>query len=183
MFVNETNNDVEQNVRVAEKSFGKGWRIFTLIASIIVLACGILSLVLEIVSPSEDGMGIALPIVYICLGVVFLFFWLFIKVFLRFIIKKNVQGKEVFNKFVFNADGYEIFTTMTDGTTATTNGVYSAFTSVKEYEDMWLLSLNKANVFAVDKSGMVEGTADEFSEFLKHEVGDKYKVCYKIKIK
>lgn len=181
MFVNETKNDVEMNVRVAEKSFGKGWRIFTLVASIIVLFCGIFSLVLEIVSPSKDGMGIALPIVYICLGVVFLFFWLFIKRFLRFVIKKNVQGKEIFNKFVFNSNGYEISTTMSDGTTSATNDVYSAFTSVKEYEDMWLLSLNKANVFVVEKSGMVEGSAEDLSNFLKSEVGDKYKVCYKIK--
>ena len=178
MFENESKNDLETNLKVTLKNT-KATRIIIIIAAIVMLASGAVCLALEILYPEPDSdyFGIFMLV----MGVFFLSFFLFYKPIFRGILKKTMQGKEGVNFYRFTEEGYEISTTLSDGTTGTTQGNYSAFTLCKEFPEFWLLYLNKATYFIVEKRGMKTGTAEELTQFFQNKISGTYKVCYKKK--
>lgn len=179
MIVNETKNDIQTNLRASEHMAGKKSRILLFVAAAFFLVIGGISLALDLVFPDEEGADYFYPILCFVLAIFLGAFALSFGAVIKKVVKKTMQGKEALNRYTFTDVGYEIQTTMNDGTTGTTQGGYGGFTAAKEYDDMWLLYVNKATVFSVVKSGVVEGTAEELSELLKQNLGDRYKVCYK----
>ncbi len=61
-----------------------------------------------------------------------------------------------------------------------TRGDWFLVSSVREYADMWQIFYEGTN-FTLLKSGMKEGSAEEFAAFLRSKVGVKYKIKYKNK--
>lgn len=179
MFENQSRNDLETNLQVTLKST-KLSRIIIGVAALITLASGILILVLELMYPKSEPDYFT-AVIMMVMGVLFTSFFLFYKPFFRMILKKTMQGKEGVNFYRFSENGYEISTTLNDGTTGTTNGNYFAVTQCKEYSEFWLLYLNKATYFIVEKSGMKEGAAEELTRFFQNKFNGKYKLCYKKK--
>lgn len=179
MFENESKNDLETNVQVTLRNI-RVTRIIIAVASLVMIAMGVVCLVLELLYPDPEPDYFFSVLMLVC-GVLFLAFFIFMKPFFRKALQKTMQGKEGVNRYRFSEDGYEISTTLNDGTTGTTQGNYSAFTLCKEFPEFWLLYLNKATYFIVEKSGMKTGTAEELTGFLLSKLGGKYKVCYKKK--
>lgn len=179
MIVNETKNDVALNVKVAKRMTGKT-RYILICGGIFILACGILTLMLDLFA-GDGKPDYFLDVAILLLGVFLIGFGCCFGLILKRASVKTMQGKEADLKYVFSEDGYEMTSTLNDGTVSTTQGSYGAFTEGKEYRDVWLLYINKATVFAIDKAGMKEGTVEELSNLLRQKLGDKYKYCYKRK--
>lgn len=181
MFENESKNDLETNLQVTLRNT-KTARIVILAASLVLVAVGIAALVLELLyTEQETEPDYFFPVFILALGVFFLAFFIFYKPFFRKILKKTMQGKEGVNFYRFSEDGYEIFTTLNDGTTGTTQGNYHAITQCREFSGFWLLYLNKTTYFIVSKSGMKTGSAEELTQLFQSKFGEKYKVYYKKK--
>ena len=180
MFENESKNNLENNLKVVLRNV-RVLRIIIAVIAPIALALGLLALLSELLDPSETAPDYLSGAVMLALGVFLLAYFIFYKPFLRRALKKTMQGKEGVNLYRFSEEGYEIATTLSDGTTGTTQGNYFAFTLCKEFSGFWLLYLNKATYFIVEKSGMKTGTAEELTGFLIGKLGGKYKVCYKKK--
>lgn len=181
MFLNETKLDKEFNGKMSDNMVGRKTRLILFIGAFAMLIAGGLSLGLDLAFPDEDGIEIFFPVFCFFMAVfLFVFAFLYRSVFNKMYAKLS-QGKETVNKYTFAEDGYEILTTVSDGTTSTAQGNYAGFTEVREYADMWLLYQNKATIFGVSKSGMTEGTAEELSTFFVRVFGDRYKVRYKKK--
>ena len=179
MLKNETKVDVEYNSRVTENMSGKKSKRIIIAASVVLLVCGVIMLLLEYAVPSDEKADPFYGILFLVLGTIFLVFVLAYRPFMKMILKKTMQGKESTIIYTFAEDGYEVITYLNDGTTSTATGSYSGFIEAKEFKDMWLLYINKATIFSVSKSGMTEGTADELSAFLSRVMGARYKMCYK----
>ncbi|MDE5896517.1 MAG: hypothetical protein K2H43_01740 [Clostridia bacterium] len=181
MFVNETKNDLDFNLKVAMR-IGKKARITIGIAALVILLCGGIVLALELALLAEgESPDLFFAIVCLVLGVLFLAFFFAYKPFMRMLLKKNMRGKEGVVRNAFSEDGYEQTATLNDGTASTTRGDYQSFIECREYSDLWLLYLNKATVFGVSKSGMIEGTAEELTAFFIGKFGPRYKTCFKRK--
>lgn len=181
MFINETKIDLEFNAKASKNIAGKGTFILLIVAAVFTAIIGIVNLVTELRSPSEEGTDLYFSIFILVLSFICASFVVFYKPIMKLVLKKMTHGKETTNKYTFNEDGYVVETVMTDGTTSTAQGGYDGFTQAKEYKDMWLLYINKATVFALSKDGMVEGDAVDLTIFLAKTLGSRYKVCYKTK--
>lgn len=175
---NVTKMDLEFNLRVTENMAGKKCRIILLVVAIALMAVGAVLLSLELVFPSEEPDFFFVTLLFL-LGIFFLVFALVFKPFMRKILRKNMQGKESTNEFVFTEGGYEVTTLLNDGTRSTASGGYNGFTEAKEYKDMWVLYINKATAFSLGKECMTAGTAEELSALLSRMTGARYKKCYK----
>lgn len=178
MIVNETKNDLQNNLEATENLAGKQARLLMFVCAAAILCCGVLVLLLDLFL-SEEEPDYVFPIVTFVLAALCFVFAIAYRAILRSILKRSMQGKEGVNTYTFTEDGYEVSTLLNDGTTGKTQGGYGAFTAVKEYRDMWLLSLNKATVFIVAKDGMREGTSEELTALLVNQCQSRYKVCYK----
>ena len=179
MFVNETKNDVEFSLKASENLAGKKSRLLLLVVMLVILAVGGVTLALELTNPGENGADIALPVTCFVCGALLGVLLFVLKPIMRKAIKKASQGKEGLNRYTFTEEGYEIQTTLNDGTVSATAGNYGGLVEAKEYKEMWLLFLNKATVFVVAKAGMVEGTAEELTALFMRAMGNRYKTCYK----
>lgn len=178
MFENETKVDLETNMR-ASKRLLRNIRIGFALLGVLMLGIGIALLLAEILVWKKEDY--TFDFFFILFGAFMLLLAIFFKPFIRRTTKKTMQGKEGVNLFRFSEEGYEVATTLNDGTTGTTQGNYNAFTQCKEFPEFWLLYLNKATYFIVEKSGMKTGTAEELAGFLIGKLGGKYKVCCKKK--
>ena len=178
-FKNETRIDVDFSIRASENVLGKKLKVLMLIGALALILIGAVWLTLELVLPSQWEPELFPPILFFALGLFVGIFALCLKPLVRYFTLKNLLGKESVNTYTFTEEGYEIFTKMSDGTESKATGNYGGFVEAKEYADMWLLYINKATVFSVDKNGMTEGTAEELSAWLVSKMGERYKVCYK----
>ncbi|MDE7159184.1 MAG: hypothetical protein K2N74_06395, partial [Clostridiales bacterium] len=177
-FKNETRIDVDFSIRASENVLGKKLKVLMLIGALALILIGAVWLTLELVLPSQWEPELFPPILFFALGLFVGIFALCLKPLVRYFTLKNLLGKESVNTYTFTEEGYEIFTKMSDGTESKATGNYGGFVEAKEYADMWLLYINKATVFSVDKNGMTEGTAEELSAWLVSKMGERYKVCY-----
>lgn len=180
MLVNQTKNDLELNALVS-KRMSKKPRILFLIAALLFLALGAALLCVELFVSDEGDYF--LSIYLLVFGALFFVFDVFFyPLLLKGLCKKFMQGKISDCRYNFTEGGYEIESLLTDGqATSKTNGNYASLTEIREYEDLWLLYLNKATIFALRKDGMLEGTADELTALLHSAVGPRYKTCFKPK--
>lgn len=179
MLENESKNDLENNLKVTMKNTHTS-RIVIGIAGFVVLVCGAIVLALELLYPDNEPDYVSASVILV-LGIFFVLFFVFYKPFLRKTLQKTMQGKEGVNTYRFTEEGYAISTVLNDGTTGTTQGNYFAVTLCKEFPEFWLIYLNKATYFIVEKSGMKTGTAEELTQFFMNKFNGKYKVCYKKK--
>lgn len=175
MFINQTPNNLENNL-AANLHVGKKVKLMTLcVFCPLFILLGVAFLWID---PS-DLIG---PIFLFSLAVLFAaFYLLFFKRILKRSIKKLMEGKEGVNTFTFDEDSFTIQTETNAGLSSQATGVYSALTKVEEYDDMWLLYYNKANMFIVMKECMTQGTAEDFSVFLNVKLAERMKVKTKKK--
>lgn len=176
---NETHVDAEYNLRASDNIAGKKSRIVMIAAGAFLILFGVAFYLLDYFVLSGADCDIFFPLFCGVLGAVFLVFGIVFKSVLRKTVQKNMQGKESTEYFTFYEDGYEIVTRLNDGTESKSTGGYNGFTEAREYKDMFLLYINKATVFSVDKTGMKQGTAEELAALLLRKTGDRYKVKYK----
>ncbi len=175
MVKNETRLDLDYNLRVTENMAGRKCRIMLIVAAAILIVCGGVVISLDYLLPDGEP-DLFFPIVCFAIGALFLIFALLFKAFMRFLLKRNMQGKISTNTYTFTEEGYEVITDLNDGTESSASGNYISFTEVREYKDMWLLYLNKATVFSVSKDGMTQGSAEDLSALLISALGNRYKL-------
>ena len=180
MFVNETRNDVENNLK-ASATMTKRLRLVMIIISVLIIAGGAVWFVLDLLKSTEEEVDIGSSLILIIFGIIFLLFWIFLIKLQRKSVEKTMQGKESSVHFEFRDDDFEIVANTNDSLVSTTRGNYFAVTECREDKELWLLYFNRATVFLMLKSGMKEGTAEEFTAFLKERLGSKYKIVYKQK--
>ena len=178
MIVNETVNDLELNLKVSGH-LSKKSRIAIFAAAGIIFVCGIVVLLIEIFLPGSEDPDYFDSVLILVLAAAFFAIGCLMKLIMKLTLKRTMQGKISTNRFTFSDDGYEISTTVNDGTASTANGVYTGFTECREYLDLWILYINRATMFVCLKSGMKEGTAAELTTLLKSKLGSKYKILYK----
>lgn len=178
MFVNETKNNVENNVK-AGMAMTKKVRLLLLVMGLVVTLLGIALEILyhTVLHEQDDFFGILL----IVLGAALLVFYAVFPAVFKKILVKNMQGKEAIVRYTFTDDGYEIFAEDTAASSSVTKGDYGAFTECREEKEFWLLYYNKAAMYILSKYGMKEGTEQEFTEFLKQKLGSRYKATHKKK--
>lgn len=176
---NETRIDVEFNLRASEHMAGRTSRIIMLASGAFLILFGVAFFLVDYFVLSGAESDIFFPLFCGVIGAAFLVLGLVLKSVMRKALLKNMQGKESTNAYFFTETGYEILTRLNDGTESTASGSYGGFTEAKEFKDMWLLYVNKATVFIVDKAGMTQGTAEELSALLSRAMGARYKVKYK----
>lgn len=178
MFVNETKNNVENNVK-AGVAMTRKVRILLLVMGLVVTLLGIIMEILyyTVLRGEDDFFGILL----IVLGAALLVFYAVFPAVFRKTLVKNMQGKESVVRYTFTDEGYEIFAEDTSASSSVTKGNYSAFTECREEKEFWLLYYNKAAMYILSKYGMKEGTEQEFTEFLKQKLGSRYKTTHKKK--
>lgn len=181
MFINETKVDLQLNLKMNSYMTGKKAQIMLLAVGAIILCCGMVTLMCEIMSEGEEAIDLFFPVFCFAMSLFMIAFASFYKVILKMSLKKLMQGKESLDRYTFTEDGYEKFTTINDGTTSTARGDYSGFTEAKEYKDMLILFINKSTVFPLTKSGMVEGSWEELTSLVNRKLGDRYKVFCKLK--
>ena len=176
MIKNRTKVDLKLNLRIYERILGKKYRIILFLASAALLLCGVVVIALArlyaLGASIEFFFGLFLFVLGIVVGVAAVAFK---SLFMKKILKKHMRGKVPTNDYSFTEEGYEVATCMNDGTQGSASGSYDAFIEAREYKDVWLLYLNKETVFAVSKSGMTEGTAEEISALLSRAMGVRYK--------
>lgn len=180
MIVNQTKNDLQLNALVSTR-MSKKPRIAFFIAALAFLALGAGVLCGELFLSEEPDYFF--PIFLLAFCALFLVFNVFFySLLLKGLCKKFMQGKVSDCRYTFSQDGYTVESGLTDGgATSKMQGDYSSLTEVREYQELWLLYLNKATIFALRKDGMVEGTADELTALLRSAVGARYKTLYKMK--
>lgn len=182
MIVNQTKNDLELNT-LASKYISRKARLFVFVISLVFMALGVLSFCLEYFLPSEEEPDYFFGIFLMALGVVFFVYDVFFApTALKRLNKKYMQGKYSDCRYTFTDEGYTWESIITDGeATSKTQGSYASITQASEYDDLWLIYLNKSTVFALRKSGMIEGTAEELSALLRSRLGSRYKTFCKKK--
>ncbi len=182
MIVNQTKNDLELNTLASKYISGKA-RIWFFVISLVFMAIGVLSFCLEYFLPSEEGPDYFFGIFFMAFGVILLVFDVFFyTLLLKGLSKKYMDGKYSDCRYTFTEEGYTWESVITDGeATSRTQGGYASITQVSEYDDLWLIYLNKSTIFALRKSGMVEGTADDLSALLRSQLGPRYKTFCKKK--
>lgn len=175
MFINQTPNNLENNL-AANLHVGRKVKIITLcVFCPLFILLGAAFLWID----PNDLIG---PIFLFSLAVLFAAFYLFLfKPILKRTIKKMMEGKEGVNTYCFDEDSFTIQTETNAGLSSSAAGVYSALTKVEEYDDMWLLYYNKANMFIVMKDCMTQGSAEDFSVFLNVKLAERMKVKTKKK--
>ncbi len=173
-LVNVTNNNLENNVKAAKYLITKT-RVVSFICAFVLLACGVLLLVLELLEKEGDFFYVFCFV----LGFIFLACAIFLPKFLFSVIKKQIQGKESVNTYTFTEDAILIHSDAPSASADETIA-YSALYSVKEYKDFWFLYYNKTLMYFVEKSGMREGTEEELSYLLRRKVIN-YQIKFKIK--
>lgn len=179
MIVNQSRNDLKTNAR-ASAHMSKPMRIVLIVCGAIITAIMVAVLITDIVLQPDDADYVFDAVIAV-LGVLFLFMGLFYNKILKFTAKKLMQGKESTVTFTFTDEGYHAETLLNDGTSGTTQGSYESFTKCREYADMWLLYLNRASVFIIEKDGMKEGTVEELTSLFQQKFGTTYKRCYRKK--
>lgn len=177
-FLNETRIDLNYNLRMTDNMAGKKSQILLIVAALCLLVCGGVFLALELTLFKNSEPDFIFQIFLLTFGAVLLVFAFAFRPLVKMLLKKNMQGKESVNSYTFTETGYEVVTKLNDGTESKASGGYAAFTEAREYRDMWLLYLNKATVFSVDKAGMTEGTVEELSALFMRNMGARYKVRY-----
>ena len=180
MFVNETKNDIEGNVK-ASAAMIKKLRLIMIIISVLMTLAGAVWFAFDFEKGMQEETDIYFSLAVLICGVVFLLFWLCFNKIQRKTLEKTMQGKEAIVHFEFRDSDYEIVSTSNDSLVCTTKGNYFAVTECREDKELWLLYFNKATVFLMLKSGMQEGSVEEFTAFLKERLGSRYKVIYKQK--
>ena len=180
-ITNVTNNNLELNAKMSEHIASKKFRLLMLTVAVIILICGLIVLSLDIFSPDEDGIDLFMPIMCFIGVAVFGFIGAAFPKLIRYGLKKTMQGKESVNAYTFTDTGYSVKSELNDGTTSEARGLYTGLTQVREYNDMWLLYINKATVFIVYKFGMGDGSVEELSQLLKLNLNERYKIYYKVK--
>ena len=178
MITNETKIYLEFNTRVSMRLAGK-LRLLLFGCAAVILVCGGVVLGLEIPRGKEADYFFA--ILLLALGVFFAILGAVYQPFMRLALKKSMQGKESVQRYAFAEDGYEQVAVLNDGTESRTQGNYAAFAECREFSDMWLLFLNKSTIFAVSKSGMKEGSAEELTALFMRVFAHRYKTCFKRK--
>lgn len=169
LFVNETKNDLDTGIQamrgmMRKMKYGVGAGLGGFL-----MALGLALLLLEIyVSEEKDYFFSVFLLVFG--AVFFLFMMFFFDKLVRSNAKKLMQGKEGTVVSRFRQDGFEIVSRTNDGLTGTTQGEYNAFTQCVEYDDLWTLYYNKATTFVLKKDGMRQGSAQEFSDFLRTKI-------------
>jgi len=168
MLVNQTKMDLETNLK-ASMQMTKQLKLIVLCC--FCPACVVLGVLFLVLDPSD----LLAPIFMFVIAALFVIFYLcFFKPIVKRTIKKTLEGKEGYNTFIFEDDGFTIQTHTNAGMDGTSTGVYSSLSKAEEYGDMWLLYYNRATVFIVMKSGMVQGTAEELAVFLGVKLGERY---------
>lgn len=178
MIVNQSRNDSETNAR-ASVHMTKTLRIDLIVCGAILATVFSTILLVEILLRPEY-VNYFYYVLFLVLGVVLLFLGIFFNKFLKATSKRMMRDKESTVTFTFSYEGYRAETLFNDGTTETLQGNYESFTKCREYADMWLLYLNRANVFILEKDGMKEGTAEDLSSLFREKCGLNYKLCYRI---
>ena len=181
MIVNQTKNDLQLNALVS-KRMSKKPRIVFFIIALVLLALGAAVLCVELCLPSDEP-DYFLAIYLLVFGALFLVFDIFFyPLLLKGLCKRFMQGKISDCRYTFTQDGYTVESGLAGGgAESKMQGDYSSLTEVREYQDLWLLYLNRATIFALRKDGMVEGTADELTSLLRSAVGARYKTYFKMK--
>lgn len=181
MFVNETRNDVENNVK-ASATMTRQLRLIMLILSLLFIVSGGVWLGFGLYNATTEEVDITAQLIVIICGIVLFVFLLCFNKIQRKALESSMQGKEASVRFEFRDDGYEVVSVfLNESLTGTVKGNYYAVTECREDKELWLLYFNKANVYLMLKSGMQEGTAEDFTAFLKERLGNRYKVVYKKK--
>lgn len=168
MFVNETRNDTDFNVKVSMFTSKKTRILITAVCVPLFIALGVGLLFL-------DDTDIFFPVfLFVFAGVMLLFMLLGFKPLVRALIKRSTDGKTFVNFYTFREDGYDIRSTDNSGTESELSGSYSGLVKVTEQNDFWLLYYNKTTYFAVSKYGMKEGSAQDLSDFFGMKLGNRY---------
>jgi uncharacterized membrane protein len=175
MFENETKMNAETNMKVMKRILQKS-RILVGVMGALLLAMGIALLMTEIFVWKEGDY--LFNIFMIVFGTILIVFCFALSPILSRASKKTMRDQETVLRYTFHENEYQLVTALSDGTTSQTQGNYLSFTKVCEFKDMWILYLNKSSVFAVSKEGMITGTEEEFTQFLRQKFGAKYKVCF-----
>ena len=180
MFVNETKADLDFYMKSYNRMQGNKSKKMLLILAAVFLGLGVLVLLLELFVFSREGDGIdyTFSLIFFIMAVALTVLTFSLNAIARHSLKQSINGRDIVYRFTFDDEGYTAESTMSDGTTGTTKSAYINLTEIKEYDDMWLVSISKTN-FPILKSGMVEGTADELSAFLKEKIGIRYVVANK----
>ena len=79
------------------------------------------------------------------------------------------------HRFVFREDGFELKTERGEQITSRGTVAYSDLYRVVEFSDLWIVYLDRSTVFAVARSGMMEGRAEDLSVFFGVKLGDRFK--------
>ena len=183
MFINETKNNVENNIK-ASATMLKQLKILMVLISLILIVAGGVWLAFDLVKSTNEELDPTSSLIILLCGVLLLVFFLCLGKLQRSSFQKTMQGREFDVRFVFDDARLEIVSTASDGSfTSTVQGNYYAITECREDSDLWLIYFNKATVFVMLKSGMTEGNAEDFTAFLKERLGSRYKVVYKQKKK
>lgn len=172
MLINETKNDVEFQFRTAKHLLRKSKLLLGLVLPLILIVCGVVVLLLD----RED---LFFPVFTIVFGVALsAFTWLWLDALVKRNLKKQLAGKEVSVRYTFEPTQVRIEAMHAAGLVGEDSYInYLAFTGVKEFPDLWILQYNQTVSYSLRKDGMIEGTAEELSAFLKERFGEKYIVC------
>ena len=172
MLINETKNDVESQFRTAKHFLKKAKLLLGLLFPVILIALGVVVFFLD----RED---LFFPVFLMVFGVAFAaFIWLGLDALVKRNLKKQLAGKEMSVRYTFEPTEVRIEITHDAGLLGENAHIaYTAFTGVKEFSDLWILQYNQTVSYSLRKDGMIEGTAEELSAFLKERFGEKYIVC------
>lgn len=168
MFVNETKNDVDTNLAATLHTGGPVMAAVCGGMSALFLVLGAVLLALK-----ADVFFYAFCFAAAALLLIFLFFCY--KPVLKAVLKKSLAGKEAVHRFVFREDGFELKTERGEQITSRGTVAYSDLYWVVEFSDLWIVYLDRSTVFAVARSGMTEGRAEDLSVFFGVKLGDRFK--------
>lgn len=168
MFINQTKNDLENNLAVSRIT-GRKVRGLLCVFGVVLVALGVLWIVLF---PEDVSFAI---FCWGCGAAAILFSFVLFSWLVKRSIQKQMHDKEADVTYTFEEDGFFIDGRTVTGMTEHAEGRYTDFTSIVEYDEFWLLYYNKFAMYILRKDGMKEGTAEDFSVFLGVKGGSVYK--------
>ncbi|MBR2933096.1 MAG: YcxB family protein [Clostridia bacterium] len=165
-------NTFDQNVAksATKQAFKKAIWIYVVFAAVFL----ILGLMMLLVNPR-------LAIFYIVMGVLILPIGYVLTNAIQSKTNKtmSVMSAETKEVFEFDYDFVKITQTKGDNFKAVTQTDFSYFYKVFETKTQYFLYISNMQVHVVNKSGITQGTIEEFNEILSSSLGSKFKPCRK----
>ena len=168
-YINETKGkDHEQKIQGYEF---KLWvpRIISIAAGVLFCILGIGVIVACVSQKSYEPLGFGIPI--LLFGPLFVLMGIYLKKIFRKTIERGKQNIAPVTRVAFEEEELEV----TVPFNRQKSGRYGyGEVGVTEYPEVWVVELSNGQWYTLNKSGMVEGSAEDLSAFLAKKLKERY---------